>query len=46
MSKNTLLKLMLESLLLMIFSRSFMASGLMFKSLNHFKFTFVPGVRD
>ena len=45
-SKNTLLKPMSKSLLPMIFSRSFMASGLTFKSLNHFKFIFVPGVRE
>ena len=36
---------MSESVLPMFFSRSFMVSGLMFKSLIHFEFIFVYGVR-
>ena len=36
---------MLESVLPMFSSRSFIVSGLMFKSLIHFQFIFVYGVR-
>ena len=36
---------MLESVLLMFSSRSFIVSGLMFRSLIHFEFIFVYGVR-
>ena len=35
---------MLESVLLMFFSRSFIVSGLTFRSLIHFEFIFVYGV--
>ena len=36
---------MLESVLPMFSSRSFIVSGLMFRSLIHFEFIFVYGVR-
>jgi len=36
---------MLESVLPMFSSRSFIVSGLMFRSLIHFEFIFVDGVR-
>ena len=36
---------MLESVLPMFSSRSFIVSGLMFRSLMHFEFIFVYGVR-
>ena len=38
-------RLMSENVLPMFSSRSLMVSCLMFKSLSHFKFTFVHGVR-
>ena len=37
---------MSENILPMLSSRSFMVSCLMFRSLNHFKFIFVYGVRE
>ena len=37
---------MSENVLPMFFSRGFMASYLVFKSLSHFEFIFVPGVRE
>ena len=37
---------MLENVLPMFSSRSFMVSCLIFKSLNHFEFIFVYGVRE
>ena len=36
---------MSESVLPMLSSRTFIVSGLMFRSLIHFEFTFVHGVR-
>ena len=44
-SKKLLLQFMSNSILLMSFSRSFMASSLTFMSLIHFEFIFVYGVR-
>ena len=44
-SKQKLLRVMTESLLPMFSSRSFLVSGLTFKSLIHFEFTFVHCVR-
>jgi len=43
--KKTLVLFMSENVLPLFPSRSFMVSGLMFKSLSHFEFIFVPGVR-
>ena len=37
---------MSESVLLMFSSRSFIVSGLTFRSLSHFEFIFVYGVRE
>ena len=44
-SQKILLKLMLKSVVLKFSSRSFIVSGLTFKSLIHFEFIFVYGVR-
>ena len=43
--KETSVWYMPENVLLMLFSRSFRVSCLMFMSLSHFEFIFVPGVR-
>ena len=43
--KNTFVQLMSESVLPMFSSRRFMVSCLMLKSLSHFEFIFVHGVR-
>ena len=43
--KKTLVQFMSENVLPMLFSRSFMVSRPMFKSLSHFEFIFVYGVR-
>ena len=43
--KETLVLSMLENVLPMFSSRSFMVSCLVFKSLSHFEFIFVYGVR-
>ena len=43
--KKTLVRFMSENVLSMFFSRSFMVSFLIFKSLNHFEFTFVYGMK-
>ena len=43
--KKTLLRFMLESVLPMFSSRSFMVLCLMFKSLSHFKFIFLCGMK-
>ena len=43
--KKTLLRFMSKNVLLMFSSRSFMVSYLIFKSLSHFEFIFVHGVR-
>ena len=43
--KKTLVLFMSENVLPLFPSRSFMVSGLMFKSLSHFEFIFVSGVR-
>ena len=43
---KTLLQFISEKLLPMFSSRSFMISCLIFKSLSHFEFTFVYGVRE
>ena len=45
-SKRILLWVMSESVLLMFSSRSFIVSGLTFRSLIHFEFIFVNGVRE
>ena len=42
--KKTFVRLMLENVLPMFSSRSFMVSCLMFKPLSHFEFIFVHGV--
>ena len=42
---KTLIQLMLENALPMFSSRSFMVSCLVFKSLSHFEFIFVYGVK-
>ena len=44
--KKTLLWFMSENVLPKFFSRSFMVSCLIFKSLSHFEFIFVYGVRE
>ena len=44
-SKKILLRLLLKSILLMFSSRSFIVLGLKFKSLIHFEFIFVYGLR-
>ena len=44
-SKNTLMQFMSKSVLLMFSSRSFIVSGITFRSLIHFEFIFVYGVR-
>ena len=44
--KETLVLSMLENVLPMFSSRSFMVSCLVFKSLSHFEFIFVYGVRE
>ena len=44
-TKKVLLQLMSKSVLPMFSSRSFMVSGLTFRSLAHFEFIFVYGVR-
>ena len=44
-SKKTLLQFMSKSVLPILSSRSFMQSGLTFRSLIHFEFIFVYGVR-
>ena len=43
--KKKLLRLMSDNILLMFSSVSFMLSGLTFKSLTHFEFIFIYGVR-
>ena len=43
--KRILLQFMLKSVLPMFSSKSFIVSGLTFKSLTHFEFVFVYGVR-
>ena len=43
--KNTFVRLMLENVLRMFYSRSLMMSYLMFKSFSYFEFIFVHGVR-
>ena len=45
-SNKVLLKFMSEGVLPMFSSRSFIISGLMFRSLIHFQFIFVYSVRD
>ena len=45
-SKKILLQFMSKSVLPMFFSKSFIISDLTFKSLIHFEFTFVYGVRE
>ena len=42
---KTFVRLIAKNVLPMFSSRSFMASYLMFKSLSHFEFIFVHGVR-
>ena len=44
-STKTLVQFMLENVLPTFSSRSFMVSCLMFKTLSHFEFIFVHGVR-
>ena len=44
--KKTLVRFMSENVLLKVSSRSCVVSCLTFKSLNHFEFTFVNGVRE
>ena len=43
--KETLQQFMSENVLPMLSSKSFMESSLIFKSLSHFEFIFVYGVR-
>ena len=45
-SEKILLKFMIENVLPMFFSKSFIISSLIFMSLIHFKFIFVYGVRE
>ena len=45
-SKKTLLQFMSKSVLPMFFSRSFIVSSLIYRSLIHFEFIFVHGVRE
>ena len=45
-SKKILLRFMSKNVLLMFSSRSFIVSGLTLRSLIHFKFIFVYGVRE
>ena len=44
--KKTLVQFMSENVLPMFSSRSFMVSCLVFKSLSHFEFVFVYGLRE
>ena len=46
LSKKILLQLMSENVLPVFFSRSFMVSYLIFRSLSHFEFIFVYGVME
>ena len=45
-SKKILLRFMSENILPMFSSRSFMVSFLIFRTLNHFQFIFIYGVRE